>query len=101
MLSNNGVFMEDLTNMIKPVVHFIGDAKFYEVDAADGSVEYARVYGIDHPILGRDNIRTSLVVQKFSDGSFETLNTLYRPLKKDPLEIMAENARELGLDYDS
>jgi len=94
--------MEDLTNMIKPVVHFIGDAKFYEVDAGDGIVEYARVYGIDHPILGRDNIRTSLVVQKFSDGSFETLNTLYKPLtSNDALNKMAENARELGLDYDA
>jgi hypothetical protein len=83
MLSNNGVFMEDLTNMIKPVVHFIGDAKFYEVDAGDGSVEYACVYGIDHPILGQDSIRTSTVLQKFSDGSFETRNTMYVPLPKD------------------
>ena len=72
--------MEDLTNMIKPVVHYTGKAKFYEVEADDGFVEYARVYGLDHPVLGKDNIRTSLVVKKFSDGSFETLNTLYRPL---------------------
>lgn len=74
--------MEDLTNMIKPVVHYIGKAIFYEVEADDGFVEYARVYGVDHPILGKDNIRTSLVVKKFSDGSFETLNTVYRPAKE-------------------
>lgn len=80
MLSNNGVFMEDLTNMIKPVVHYTGKARFYEVEADDGFVEYARVYGLDHPILGKDNIRTSLVVKKHGDGSFETLNTIYRPL---------------------
>ena len=72
--------MEDLTNMIKPVVHYTGKARFYEVEADDGFAEYARVHGLDHPILGKDNIRTSLVVKKFSDGSFETLNTIYRPL---------------------
>jgi hypothetical protein len=99
MLSNNGVFME---NMIKPVVHFTGAARFYEVDGEDGSIEYARVYGLDHPILGRDNIRTSIVLKKFSDGSFETLNTIYRPFtSEDALNRKAENARELGLDYDT
>lgn len=72
--------MEDLTNMIKPIVHFTDEAKFYEIHTEDGCVECARVYGIDHPILGRDNIRTSIVLKKFSDGSFETLNTIYRPL---------------------
>jgi hypothetical protein len=73
--------MEDLTNMIKPVVHYTGKARFYEIEADDGYVgEYARVQGLDHPILGKDNIRTSLVVKKFTDGSFETLNTIYRPL---------------------
>lgn len=74
--------MEDLTNMIKPVVHYTGKAKFYEVEADDGFVEYARVYGLDHPVLGKADIRTSLVVKKHGDGSFETLNTLYRPLKE-------------------
>ena len=72
--------MENLTNMIKPVVHYIGKARFYEVEVDDGFAEYARVYGVDHPILGKDNIRTSLVVKKHGDGSFETLNTIYRPL---------------------
>lgn len=72
--------MEDLTNMIKPVVHYTGKARFYEVEADDGFVEYARVRGLDHPILGKDDIRTSIVLKKFSDGSFETMNTVYRPL---------------------
>lgn len=67
----------DRTNMIKPVVHYIGEAIFYEVDEG---VERARVYGLNHPILGKDDIRTSVVLKKFSDGSFETLNTIYRPL---------------------
>lgn len=73
--------MEDLTNMIKPVVHYTGKARFYEVEADDGFVEYARVHGLDHPILGKDDIRTSIVLKKFSDGSFETMNTVYRPAK--------------------
>lgn len=66
----------DRTNMIKPVVHYIGEAIFYEVDEG---VEHARVYGLNHPVLGKDDIRTSVVLKKFSDGSFETLNTIYRP----------------------
>lgn len=68
----------DSTNMIKPVVHFIGEARF-DTEMFPGS-EVAHVYGVDHPILGRDNIRTSEVLRKFSDGSFETRNTIYRPL---------------------
>lgn len=67
----------DSTNMIKPVVHFVGEARFTEMYGT----EVAHVYGVDHPILGRDNIRTSEVLKKFSDGSFETRNTIYRPLK--------------------
>ena len=90
--------MEDLTNMIKPVVHFVGKARF---DNMMYDTEVAHVYGVDHPILGRDKIRTSTVLKKFSDGSFETRNTIYRPLKEDPLQKMADNARELGLDYDN
>jgi len=39
----------------------------------------AVVYGLDHPILGRDKITTSIVLYKFDDGSFETLNTIYKP----------------------
>jgi len=82
----------DKTNMIKPVVHFLGAPIFYSVELEpmhlrvygnyadeDGFVEYARVYGLDHPILGRDNIRTSIVLKKYDDGSFETINTIYKP----------------------
>lgn len=80
----------------KPVVRFIGTAKFYKSALAfmhqkaygryaneDGEVEYARVSGLDHPILGADDIRTSIVVAKHDDGSFETLNTLYVPVKEE------------------
>lgn len=67
----------DSTNMIKPVVHFVGKARF-DTEMFHGS-EVAHVYTEDHYIWGRDKIRTSEVLKKFSDGSFETRNTIYRP----------------------
>ena len=66
----------DTTNMIKPVVHFVGKPRF---DNTFYDTEVAHVYAEDHPVLGRDKIRTSTVIKKFSDGSFETMNTIYRP----------------------
>ncbi len=79
----------------KPVVRFIGTPLFYYKELAPmhqkaygqyaddkGYVQYARVFGLDHPILGADTIRTSIVVKKHEDGSFETLNTLYVPDKE-------------------
>ena len=82
--------------MDKPIVRFAGKAIFYAVELApmhqktygqyadaEGYVEYARVSGLDHPILGADDIRTSIVVKKHDDGSFETLNTVYVPAKEN------------------
>ncbi len=79
----------------KPTVKFLGNATFYTIELApmhqkaygqyadaEGYVEYARVLGLNHPILGTDSIRTSLVVKKHDDGSFETLNTLYVPTEE-------------------
>lgn len=81
--------------MDKPKVRFVGEPVFYTVELsplhqktygqyadAEGYVEYARVYGLDHPILGSDDIRTSIVLKKHDDGSFETMNTLYVPDKE-------------------
>lgn len=68
---------------MKPVVHFLGQVEFqpaYNVDTGDDT-EVAHVYAVDHPRLGKGVIRTSRIVKKFSDGSFETLNTVYRPAK--------------------
>lgn len=66
--------------MNKPTVLFVGDAKFYMV----GEEEVASVYGLNHPRLGMGFIDTSVVIKKHPNGSFETLNTLYEPFKKDP-----------------
>ena len=70
----------DKTNMVKPVVHFVGKPIF---DTTMYDTEVAHVYAEDHYIWGRDKIRTSTVLKKFSDGSFETLNTMYRPANEN------------------
>lgn len=87
----------------KPTVHFKGTAAFYPAPLAPmhqktygqyaneyNEVEYACVYGLDHPILGEGDIRTSIVVQKYPDGSFETLNTLYVPVKETNDKTISE-----------
>ena len=63
---------------VKPVVHFIkGTESFYEAGA---DMKVARLRALDHPILGAQIVRTSVIVKEHDDGSFETLNTIYKPL---------------------
>jgi hypothetical protein len=76
---------------MKPVVHFTGEAKFFNYYTQDIEEELtkdtvARVNAVDHYVWGKDVVRTSVVLQKFSDGSFETMNTVYRPQKAEPQE---------------
>lgn len=63
----------------KKVVHFSGQPYFETWELESGPVEVAHVYSLDHPRLGRQHVRTSRVLHKFDDGSFETLNTIYKP----------------------
>lgn len=63
----------------KKVVHFSGPPNFETWQLTDRKVEIAYVYALDHPRLGRQAVRTSEVLHKFDDGSFETLNTIYKP----------------------
>lgn len=70
----------------KPVVHFAGTASFHIAPYPKedgGEWTYARVYALDHPLLGRDIVRTSEVLKINDDGSFETRNTLYVPYRGD------------------
>jgi hypothetical protein len=76
--------IDENTVMIKPVVYFTGNATF-DTTRFDG-VEVGRVNAVDHYVWGRDVIRTSVVLKKYPDGSFETMNTLYKPLPKDGYE---------------
>lgn len=64
-------------NTDKPVVLFSGAAVFRMHQTG----ETASVIAIKHPVLGTTRVHTSLVIQKFPDGSFETLNTIYVPME--------------------
>lgn len=65
--------------MNKPTVLFVGNVRFLQ----DREEEWAQVYALNHPKLGQGVIHTSMIVKKNPDGSFETLNTLYEPFKKE------------------
>lgn len=39
------------------------------------------VYALNHPKLGEGQVRTSQVMDIYDDGSFETMNTIYIPMK--------------------
>ena len=74
---------------LKPIVSFTGEAEFFtiiikdedkeELDLDTNEVTVAGVHAINHPKLGSCKVRTSVVVKKNHDGSFETLNTTYVP----------------------
>jgi hypothetical protein len=64
----------------KPVVFFIGQAKFIDW-AYKKDVQVAMVYALNHPKLGEGQVRTSQVMEIYDDGSFETMNTMYIPMK--------------------
>lgn len=66
----------------KPVVYFLGKPKFFMWNPTN---EVAMVsFVINHPVLGRcHDVRTSTVLAKFPDGSFETRNTIYKPLASE------------------
>lgn len=65
---------------MKPTVQFTGEAEFLNAKNGEEEWEYARVYALNHPRLGRQWVRTSAIVKKFEDGSFETRNTIYKPV---------------------
>jgi hypothetical protein len=53
----------------------------YKIHDAGENIQMARVYALDHPRLGTQTVRTSKIVATFDDGSFETLNTIYKPIR--------------------
>lgn len=65
---------------VKPRVQFVGEPVF-DTTMFPG-YEVAHVRTLNHYVWGRDMVRTSEVVKKFEDGSFETLNTLYVPYEE-------------------
>jgi hypothetical protein len=61
----------------KPTVFFVG-TPIFDTDMFEGH-EVAHVRTVNHPAWGSDKVRTSSVLNKFDDGSFETRNTMYKP----------------------
>jgi len=61
----------------KPTVFFVGTPLF-DTEMYPGH-EVAHVRTVNHPAWGSDRVRTSSVLNKFDDGSFETRNTMYKP----------------------
>ena len=71
--------MKAKTNKEKPEVFFFGEPVFDTKLFPDTEVAHVRT--LNHYVWGRDKVRTSSVVKKNDDGSFETLNTIYKPIK--------------------
>lgn len=61
----------------KPVVYYTGKPKFFIHSYRN--IEVASVSTVNHPVWGSDDVRTSEILHKFDDGSFETINHLYKP----------------------
>jgi len=68
----------------KPTVKFIGKASF-DTEMFPGN-EIAHVRTVNHYVWGQNMVRTSKVLTKFPDGSFETMNTLYVPLADEEMD---------------
>lgn len=66
------------TSEEKPVVRFNGEPEFFDYFGGDRH-PVARVDALDHPAWGAGTVRTSLILKRNDDGSFETLNTHYVP----------------------
>lgn len=70
------------TKIEKPVVHFIGEPHYWMWDSKNEVAGLEVV--LDHPHLGFcPNVRTSTVLKKFPNGSFETRNTMYVPATEE------------------
>ena len=87
------------TKIEKPVVHFIGEPHYWMWDAKNEVA--GLLFVLDHPWLGAcPDVRTSTVLKKFPDGSFETRNTMYIPateeMKNEFYSKVQEATKELS-----
>ena len=78
---------------MKPIVFYSGEPSFHAIPEGI----YAVVFALNHPRLGQQTVRTSLVLSK-QDNGFETLNTLYRkntwPFPTAPLPVYVDKPRK-------
>lgn len=66
----------------KPVVFYRGAAMITHMKEG---MRYANLYALNHPRLGRTDVRTSLIVHMSDGGIIETLNTIYEPVNEEML----------------
>lgn len=78
---------------MKPIVFYSGEPEFHV--CKEGA--YAVVFALNHPRLGQQVVRTSIILSK-QDNGFETLNTLYRkntwPFPTAPLPVYVDKPRK-------
>lgn len=67
--------------MIKPTVLFTHDTVYGEPNIQGGGRGYVRA--LNHPRLGNCDVHTTVILEIFEDGSFETLNTIYKPVERE------------------
>jgi hypothetical protein len=87
------------TQIEKPVVHYLGQPQYWMWDSKNEVAGLLFVF--DHPYLGAcPDVRTSTVLKKFPDGSFETRNTMYVPateeMKNEFYSKVQEATKELS-----
>jgi len=70
----------------KPVVYYEGPVDFWNWNDDDRYPVASLFRVVDHPRLGNCyNVRTSVIVNKYFDGTIETLNTIYKPIAQEPM----------------
>lgn len=71
-------------NEEKPVVYYMGTPEFWNWNDDERYPVASLPYVVDHPRLGScRNVRTSVVLCKYFDGTIETKNTIYKPLASE------------------
>jgi hypothetical protein len=80
---SKGVFMKE-TLQEKPVVYYVGVAQFSDWNGDPMQPVAHLQYVLGHPTLGNcRNVRTSVVLHKYFDGTIETRNTIYKPMASE------------------
>jgi hypothetical protein len=68
-------------NKEKPVVYYLGVPKFWNWNDDITKPVASLPLVLDHPQLGNCyNVRTSVIVHQYFDGTIETMNTIYKPI---------------------
>lgn len=66
---------------MKPTVLFTQNTRYGDFNITLGNRAYVRA--LNHPRLGMCDAHTTEVLKIAEDGSFETLNTIYKPYLRE------------------